>query len=131
MLKKILLIDDDFVDNYLNKQLLDQMQLAEEVTICASAQEALQLIKQEWPGLILLDINMPVMSGLEFLEILHTMEAQNHFQECPVVLLTSSIHPDDLTKAAELKADYYLVKPLTEDKIIKMMQRCFSGHRLN
>jgi CheY-like chemotaxis protein len=129
MFKQILLIDDDYVDNLLNKQILDRMYLAEEVVTCISGLEALVRVRESWPELMLLDINMPGMSGLEFLEELNLLELENEPAEHVVVLLTSSNHPDDLTKAAELKANYYLVKPLTEEKIKKMLQRCFVDKR--
>lgn len=129
MLKQILLIDDDYVDNLLNKQILDRMSLAEEVVICTNGVEALLLVKNRRPELMLLDISMPGMSGLEFLEALNSTELGNGPDEHVVVLLTSSNHPEDLMKAAELKADYYLVKPLTEEKMKKMLQRCFAHNR--
>jgi CheY-like chemotaxis protein len=129
MFKQILLIDDDYVDNLLNKHLLVLMRLAEEVVTCTSGQEALLLVKERWPELMLVDINMPGMSGLELLSELNSIVPKNWPEEYATVLLTSSNHSDDLTKAAELKADYYLVKPLTEEKIRKMLQRSFANKR--
>jgi CheY-like chemotaxis protein len=120
-LNQILLVDDDYVDNFLNKRILENMNLAKEILICVSSTEALEHVKVNHPELILLDINMPIMSGLEFLEML---QQHNNF-ECPVVVLTSSNHPGDIAKAAELRVSYYLVKPLTEDKVRKMIERCF------
>ena len=113
----------------LNKQILVRMLLAEEVVTCTSGREALLLVKKQWPELMLVDIQMPGMSGLELLSELNSLVLANRPEECVVVLLTSSNHLDDLTKAAELKANYYLVKPLTEEKIKKMLQRCCSDKR--
>jgi CheY-like chemotaxis protein len=122
-LNQILLVDDDYVDNFLNKRILEEMNVADEVLVCVNSLEALQWLNTHYPELIFLDINMPVMNGLELLETLH----QAGVPECPVVILSSSSHPDDLVKAAELKVAYFLVKPLTQDKVRKMMDRCFSS----
>ncbi|MES2730681.1 MAG: response regulator [Bacteroidota bacterium] len=126
-LNKILLVDDDYIDNFLNLQILEKLGLAEEIVVCESATEALQVAQENQPELIILDISMPIMTGLEFLVELHLVETQANLPPCSVVMLTSSSYKDDLVRAAELKVDYYLVKPLTEEKVRKMMERCFSA----
>ncbi len=123
-LSQILLVDDDYIDNFLNKRILEDMNVADEVLVCVGSVEARQWLNTHYPELIFLDINMPVMSGLELLETLH----QVGIPECPVVILSSSSHPNDLAKAAELKVAYFLVKPLTQDKVRKMLDRCFPAY---
>lgn len=112
-LKKILLIDDDDACNFLHRYLLETQEVASEVITCTSASEAWELLQELKPDLIFLDINMPVMSGLEFLEQLYPFENRR----CPVVLLSSSGHPRDISQASDLKVDYYLLKPLTEQSL--------------
>lgn len=123
-LNQILLVDDDYVDNFLNKRMLEEMNVADEVLVCVGSMEAMQWLNTHYPELIFLDINMPVMSGLELLETLQ----QAGIPECPVVILSSSSHSEDLAKAAQLQVSYFLVKPLTEEKVRKMLERCFPHH---
>ena len=120
-LKKILLIDDDDACNFLHQDLLETHQVANEVITCTSASEAWELLQEVEPDLILLDINMPVMSGLEFLEQLYPFE----IRRCPVVLLSSSGHPRDFSQASDLKVDYYLLKPLTQESITLVLEQLF------
>jgi CheY-like chemotaxis protein len=120
-LKKILLVDDDDACNFLHQDLLETQQVASEVITCTSAMEAWELLQELQPDLILLDINMPVMSGLEFLQQLYPAENRS----CPVVLLSSSGHPRDIAQAADLKVDYYLLKPLTPESIHVVLKHLF------
>jgi CheY-like chemotaxis protein len=120
-LNKILLVDDDEACNFLHQDLLETLQAATEVITCTSAKEAWEWLQQTKPDLLLLDINMPVMTGLEFLEQLYPVEARS----CPVVLLSSSGHTRDVMKAADLKVDYYLLKPLTPESLQRLWQDVF------
>ena len=128
---KVLLVEDQEIDAFLSKNILQQMEIAREVIVCKDGGQALQVIDsinketssaKEPIDLILLDIRMPGMDGFEFLEELRA----TYQQQYTVVILSSSEDPEDLTKAAQFEASYYLVKPLTEDKLKKMVARCFA-----
>lgn len=70
------------------------------------------------PDLILLDLNMPLMDGWEFLEAFGTLEL--HQQVC-VFVLTSSIHPEDIEKATHYEVvKGYFSKPLDDQNIVRM-----------
>jgi CheY-like chemotaxis protein len=122
---KILLVEDDIIDAYLSKMVIEQMQISEEIVICKDGQEALLAIdsykEDATPDLILLDLKMPGMDGIEFLQELR----KSFTQQFSIVILSSSNHPYDISMSGKYEACYYLVKPLTEDKIKKMVQRCF------
>lgn len=126
---KILLVEDQYVDAFLTQRVLSLMDLAESINICKDGLEALQLIEsvsandsEGNPELILLDINMPRMNGFEFLHELREKYEKNF----TIVILSSSENPQDILQSARYQVDYYLVKPITEEKVKKMVERLFS-----
>ena len=116
MTKRIVLIDDDNQTNYLNKFIINGSKLVDEVITFSSPLEALDYLKnrsdEEKGALILLDINMPVMDGWEFLK--HYATLNNNTTVDKVVMLTSSIDPEDkhLAKKNVIISDMK-PKPLT------------------
>lgn len=103
--KYILIVEDDtfVMDIY-------QTKLAEvgyEVEGAANGLEALKKIGKKKPDLILLDIVMPQMDGIEFLK---KMKSQEEFKKTPVILLTNLSQKEDINKGLELGAKDYLVK---------------------
>ncbi len=72
-----------------------------------NGREALRLVKTSSPDLILLDVSMPVMDGLEYLR---TVEADRTIPRPPVILLTAVAERDYIVKAAKLGVKHYLVK---------------------
>jgi CheY-like chemotaxis protein len=132
-LAKVLLVDDDSITNYLNCLLLNRLAIAEQLLVAQNGVEALNTLEQTCrelpvpadPILVLLDVNMPVMNGLDFLE---TYQQHPLAQKCQlvVVMLTSSEHSRDLEriKAAPLAADI-LTKPLTREKVETILHRHF------
>ncbi|PKL74812.1 MAG: response regulator [Candidatus Melainabacteria bacterium HGW-Melainabacteria-1] len=112
---RILLIDDDPVNNLICESLIKKFGAACQVFSFLSAYEALEWLQLQsqdnWPDLIFLDLNMPRMDGWDFLE---------HLRELPpaeavsVKILSSSVCEDDLERASSHElVDDYLVKPLT------------------
>jgi CheY-like chemotaxis protein len=128
--RKILLVDDDKVCQYLYAELLQEMQLAEQLVLLPNGQLALDYLSQHCkpaakdtcPDLILLDVKMPVMDGLELLDQL-MRAGQAELVRTAVVLLTTSEHAWDQLRARQLRVKDYLVKPLTEEKIEGFLRR--------
>lgn len=112
----ILLIDDDHLNNILNRQFLVFSMPNANITTFQDASlvvEYLRTGKLQVPDLILLDINMPEMSGWEFLFMLDRYEI-----ECDVMILSSSLHWDDIEKSKTFsRVKSYIEKPLTEENI--------------
>src|SRR6478735_15773 len=93
---KILLVDNDSVNNYLNTRLLKKLEIANEINVALNGKEAINHINKSnsCPELILLDINMPVMDGFEFLNSYKTHTSS----EPVIVVLTTSSNEKDIDK---------------------------------
>lgn len=127
----ILLIDDDEITNFVNESLIKDLKVAQEVLVTTGGQQALDLIKLRWqqdnrlPSLILLDMNMPGMNGLEFLESYQQLEKELQ-PSVIIVILTSSNNPADVAQIERTKRADLLNKPLTETKIEHVMKKYFA-----
>ena len=114
-INKVLLIDDDATANYLSKELLESMKAANEIEVAENCIRALKLITQSSPDVIFLDIRMPGIDGFDFLERLKALAPENKIK---IVMLTSSMRPEDRLRAFSYKAVIdYLEKPLTFEKV--------------
>ncbi len=125
---KILLVDNDSVNNFLNARLLKKLEIANEINVALNGKEAINHLNKSdsCPELILLDINMPVMDGFEFLNSYKT-----HTSSDPViVVLTTSSNENDIRKLENHPSVMgYLNKPLTAEKINLVMEKHFSLHK--
>jgi CheY-like chemotaxis protein len=129
-LNSVLLVDDDVINNFINARLIKKAEMAQDLHISTNGKEAIshlteKLEKNELcPELILLDINMPVMDGFEFVDAFRKLNFSNQ-NEVVIVMLTTSSNPKDLEKVEALKIGDYINKPLTEDKLKNVMARNF------
>ena len=122
--KRILLVDDELICNYISIKWVKRLDIAEEVHVVNNGKQALDFIEENFgegqdetcPDLILLDIKMPVMDGIQFLQ-----EFQNTRLSCKekvkIVLLTSSKKESDIEEANKYNIHGYLEKPLNREKI--------------
>lgn len=131
-LDTILLIDDDPINNFLNQRLFSKMQVAKHLLVSESGEAALALLKQPHvphPSLILLDVNMPGLNGMEFLAQYQPQRLAQH--PVPVVvMLTTTVDTGDLRKLSELHINGLLSKPLTETKITQLLAQHFGSLQL-
>lgn len=132
----ILLVDDDIATNYINSLVIRNAEIDADIKIMEKATSALEfltctgdysdLAEPPCPGLILLDINMPVMSGWDFMEEYEKLPAEQKARYI-VVMLSSSLNRDDVEKAANNKdIAAFLHKPLEEKDILSLVQKLFS-----
>jgi len=128
-LSSILLVDDDETTNFLNAHLLKSLGVTDQVLVAHNGQEALSLLARHCapsaatcPVLVLLDINMPVMGGIDFLE---AYQPQPPAPPIQVAILTTSVHPHDLERLCALPHIALLHKPLTREKINALLQAHF------
>ena len=115
-LNKILLVDDDAAANYLSKELLEGLHAAQKIETAENVLRALKMITQDnCPDVIFLDIKMPGLDGFDFLDKLKSLKPSKNVK---VVMLTSSIRPEDKLRAFSYKLVVdYLEKPLTVEKV--------------
>lgn len=129
-LQSILLIDDDSTSNFLHKRIMQKLELTAEINVSENGQEALNRIKtaesQKGEQLVLLDLNMPIMDGWEFLDEFEKLpeEVTSNFK---VYILSTSINPDDKLRAeSKLSVKGYLTKPLTKEVVERIITSEFS-----
>ncbi len=130
MIKKLLCIDDDKTTLMLIKMVTEKASFAKDVITALNGREGLEyyhnLLKEpqdkreDYPQLIFLDLNMPVMNGWEFLdEFVENIYPQ--FPDTKVVILSSSANPVDKEKAKQYPIIIgYISKPITAD-LLKML----------
>lgn len=125
-LKKIMLVDDDFINNYINEKLLNKLELAEQVVVLKNGKEGLDFLKENsegvCPELIFLDNQMPVMDGVEFMENLKKINFRN-FKEVVVMLLVATVNDSDIEKYKELGVNEFTSKPLSEKVILDTVNK--------
>src|SRR5689334_11317729 len=119
----VLVIDDDEPTNFLNQIVIENSGCAQFVKAVQSGQEALDYLTTKEkgqcprPDLIFLDINMPAMNGWEFLEKYRSLTKEEQ-GKIMVVMLTTSLFPEDRVKAEELpEVSGFENKPLTTEKL--------------
>ena len=100
--------------------------------VAKNGQEAIELIREHClghdgcPSLIFLDINMPVMNGFEFLDAFHHQLENDLNKSIIIVMLTSSLNPNDIERAKETGVSEFLNKPLTEENLKNVLDKHFS-----
>ena len=105
-MKTILVVDDDEMILKMAEFILQQE--GYEVVKVMSGMSCLDYLKYNKPDLILLDVEMPMMSGIQTLEIIR---ANEEYQHSPVMFLTASADMETVVAAGSLKAVDYVVKP--------------------
>ncbi len=121
--KKVLVIDDEFIDTYIIKHLMQAQNFADEYILIDSSLDAYDYISEEmngdtkFPEIIILDLNMPLYNGFELLEKIDA-QVKMHKVNTKVYILSSSDFIEDITRAKSFQSVAgYIVKPLTEEKL--------------
>ena len=122
-LKKILLVDDDKTFIHLNRAMLKYNDVNCQIDECGNGQEALAYISctRQLPDVILLDIDMPVMNGLEFLEKFG--EHNTPSEQTKVFVLSSSIEQDKVKSRRYQFVKGYFQKPLSDSHIREILSQ--------
>jgi len=137
MLDLVFCVDDDPITLMLCKMVINKAAFAAEIITAQNGEEALNYFDdlklnnlgseiKKYPQLVFLDLNMPVMGGWEFLDHFANEEHKKLFPNCKVIVLSSTIDPDDIKKAKNYPMVLdFVSKPITKElleelkKIIK------------
>lgn len=114
--KTCFLIDDNYIDNFVTRRILESSNFAETVIVSQSATEAIESLRsgKVVPDVIFLDIRMPLMGGFEFLQEYDKIEIENK-KGIKIFMLSSSLDPTDLNKSVNNKyITNFIHKPLTQ-----------------
>jgi len=124
--RKVMVVDDNQIDLYIAEMVMKTTKFADEVICMGSARQALDYLKplhdrpEELPYLIFLDINMPEMTGFDFLNEYKNLP-ENIRKKCIIMMLTTSLDENDRKLAEEnVFVQRFLNKPLDKDKIAQL-----------
>ncbi|HWB26574.1 MAG TPA: response regulator [Chitinophagaceae bacterium] len=119
---KVLLVEDDPITILVCKRTIEIARFANEVKSVINGQEAIDFLKagEEIPDLILLDLNMPILNGWEFLEW-YTGWVSSAPKVPSVYILSSTVDPEDQKKAMEYSCvKGFISKPLTKEHLASL-----------
>lgn len=132
MINKILCVDDDSISLTISKPLLRRTGFTNDVVTAVDGSDALDYFKdlfatstnpiEDAPSLILLDINMPVMNGWEFLEAYIPLFADK-LPDTKVIILSSTIDPEDFSRAKKFPVvAQFVSKPLSVENLAELKE---------
>ncbi|HEY8780693.1 MAG TPA: response regulator [Mucilaginibacter sp.] len=113
--KTCLLIDDNYIDNFVTRKILESANFAESIIVVRSATDAINSLRDGSvkPDVIFLDVRMPLMGGFEFLEEYDKLNIDK--SNIKIFMLSSSLDPLDLRKSMDNKyITQFMHKPLTQ-----------------
>jgi CheY-like chemotaxis protein len=119
--KPILLVEDDHVDIMTIKRALKEIDVPNPVVTRENGEQALAYLRDpasQRPCIILLDLNMPIMNGIEFL---HEAKQDEALRSIPVIVLTTSEEQQDKVSSFNLGVAGYMAKPVDYRRFVEMM----------
>ena len=120
--KPILLVEDDQVDSMTVRRALKELNVTNRVDMANNGEEAisyLQNCEPNKPCIILLDLNMPKMNGLEFLNV---VKHQEDFKTIPIIVLTTSRDDQDRIESFKHSVAGYMIKPVDYMQFVETMR---------
>jgi len=126
MVRKVLIIDDDNINNFLCERIIKLANFSEEVNTFINSDSAMEFLKlnadnpSDLPEIIFLDINMPIKTGWDFLNEFDVIK--NDFKkEMKIFMLSSSVYEEDVKKARSYATvTDYITKPLSLETLKKL-----------
>jgi two-component system, response regulator len=123
---KIMLVEDNIEDVAITRRVLKHNNLTEDLIVEASGEDAHsgleEMASADLPQLILLDLNLPDISGIDLLKVI---KEDKRLSAIPVVILTGSNEDQDIQKSYDLGAGSYLVKPISNHALMLVIEKLF------
>ena len=123
----ILLVDDDEPTNMFHRIVLENTGVSKVIKVAETGFQALRLLQDpqditcQDPDIIFLDLNMPIMDGFQFIDAFKKLDFPKK-ENILIVILTSSMNPQDIQQAKSLGIDHYMAKPINEEKIMTLLK---------
>lgn len=125
MLSKILFVDDDPITLMLCKKVIEKAEFSKEIITASNGEDALKYFdtiktnnEDNFPQLMFLDLNMPIMGGWEFLDAFTDENYTSFFPNLKVIVLSSTIDPKDIEKSRSYPMVInFLSKPITKEML--------------
>jgi DNA-binding response OmpR family regulator len=121
--KTIMIVDDSRTIAWIVRETLERQ--GYNVRCAYSGQEALEWLDRQMPDLVILDVMMPNMDGLE---VLAKIKGSPKTSLIPVIMLTSNSDHDDVLKCYRLGADYYIIKPFKQSELLHGIELVLGRH---
>ncbi len=117
----VLLIEDDKIEKMKVRRTMETLGLPHKIKEANNGEEALEVLNgpESLPDIILLDLNMPKLNGLEFLQILKN---DDRLKYLPVIIVTTSANYKDLKRCYEIGIAGYITKPLKYEKYMEKLK---------
>jgi CheY-like chemotaxis protein len=121
---RILLVEDNPHDVEITVRALKKGEIKNELVVAKDGQEALDILFSNekadklQPGLILLDLNLPKVNGLE---VLRELKADPNLRRVPVIILTASTHEEDIVRSYDLGVNTFISKPVEFEEFIRVV----------
>lgn len=127
---KVLLIEDDQIEVIKLKRAMSKLALDHEIIEAINGEEALEVLKGDevHPDILLLDLNMPKINGIEFLKILKN---DADFRYLPVIILTTSNNRKDVLECYRIGVAGYILKPLKYEEYIDKIGKALAYWSIN
>ncbi len=133
-MKNILIVDDDQTSNFLSTKALERLGNVNIINTALNGKEAIDLFctlyqkSYVFPDVVFLDLNMPIMDGFEFLQAFANLDFVGK-DGIRIIVVSSSINPEDIKRAKALGAVHFVSKPLTKENleaVLSSVQNSFS-----
>ncbi|KJD32179.1 transcriptional regulator [Tamlana nanhaiensis] len=126
----VLVIEDDVIEVMKLNRAISSLQLKHNIIEANNGEEALNILqnKGELPDIILLDLNMPKLNGIEFLTILKNDDVLRYI---PTIILTTSSNQRDLLECYKIGIAGYVIKPLKYEEYVSKIERVLGYWSIN
>jgi len=126
----IMLIEDDMIEVMKLNRAISTLKISHIITEAKNGEEALKILEQNdnLPDIILLDLNMPKINGIEFLKIL---KSDKRLRYIPIIILTTSNNQRDLIECYKIGIAGYVSKPLKYEEYVSKIEKLLAYWSVN